>query len=110
MVTGNTVISDGLLHTIKILTNVSVCPKVKIVSKPNRLIKKLWIQTGNKAMSLYIYIYIYTGSFKIFEHLLLWPPRSPDLTLCNFFLWVYVKDDAYKPQTARSHSSCGANH
>ena len=37
-----------------------------------------------------------TGSFKIFEHLL-WPPRSPDLTSCDFFLWGYVKDNAYKP-------------
>ena len=27
-----------------------------------------------------------------------------------YFLWWYVKDNAYKPQTARSHSSCGANH
>jgi len=21
-----------------------------------------------------------------------WPPRSPDLTICDFFLWGYVKD------------------
>ena len=49
------------------------------------------------------------GLSKRFEHLL-WPPRSPDLTPCDFFLWGYVKDNAYKPQTARSHSSCGANH
>ena len=31
------------------------------------------------------------------QHLLLWPPRSPDLTPCDFFLWGYVKDNAYKP-------------
>ena len=50
------------------------------------------------------------------QHLLLWPPRSPDLTPCEFFLWGYVKDNAYKPPlpskcawTARSHASCGAN-
>ena len=61
------------------------------------------------------------GLSKRFEHLL-WPPRSPyltpcdfflrspDLTPCDFFLWGYIKDNAYKPQTARSHSSCGANH
>jgi hypothetical protein len=59
----------------------------------------------------YIYIYIHTqGLSKRFEHLLLWAPRSPDLTTCDFFLWGYVKDNAYKPQTARSNSSCGANH
>jgi hypothetical protein len=50
------------------------------------------------------------GLSKRFEHLLLWPPRSPDLTPCDFFLWRFVKDNAYKPQTARLHSSCGANH
>ena len=53
---------------------------------------------------------IIQGLSKRFEHLLLWPPRSPDLTPCDFFLRGYVKDNAYKPQTARSHSSCGANH
>jgi len=31
------------------------------------------------------------------QHLLLWPPRSPDLTPCDFFLWGYVKDNACKP-------------
>ena len=30
-----------------------------------------------------------------------WPARSPDLTLCDFFLWGYVKELVYKehPQT-----------
>ena len=60
-------------------------------------------------VSSYIKIYI-QGLSKRFEHLLFWPPRSPDLTPCDFFLWGYVKDNAYKRQTARSHSSCGANH
>ena len=26
-----------------------------------------------------------------------WPPRSPDLTVCDFFLWGYVKDKVYIP-------------
>lgn len=26
----------------------------------------------------------------------LWPPRSPDLTLCDFFLWGWAKDEVYK--------------
>jgi hypothetical protein len=26
-----------------------------------------------------------------------WPPRSPDLTLCDFFLWGYIKDSVYVP-------------
>lgn len=29
--------------------------------------------------------------------LLKWPPRSPDLTVCDFFLWGYVKDKVYEP-------------
>ena len=24
-----------------------------------------------------------------------WPPRSPDLTVCDFFVWGYVKDRVY---------------
>jgi hypothetical protein len=30
-------------------------------------------------------------------NLLPWPPRSPDLTPCNFFLWGFVKDSVYVP-------------
>ena len=26
-----------------------------------------------------------------------WPPRSPDLTVCNFFLWCFVKDNVWAP-------------
>jgi hypothetical protein len=26
-----------------------------------------------------------------------WPPGSPDLTPCDFFLWGYVKDKVYVP-------------
>ena len=29
------------------------------------------------------------------NHLLPWPPRSPDLTPCDFFLWGFVKDNIY---------------
>ena len=30
-----------------------------------------------------------------------WPPRSPDLSTCDFFLWVYLKSRVYthKPRT-----------
>lgn len=31
------------------------------------------------------------------QQLLLWPPRSPDLTPCDFFLWGYVKDKVFTP-------------
>lgn len=26
-----------------------------------------------------------------------WPPRSPDLTPCDYFLWGYVKDKVFVP-------------
>ncbi|GBL93529.1 hypothetical protein AVEN_59716-1 [Araneus ventricosus] len=29
--------------------------------------------------------------------LLPWPPRLPDLTPCDFFLWGYVKEKVYVP-------------
>ena len=31
------------------------------------------------------------------QMLLARPPRSPDATPCDFFLWVYVKDQVYVP-------------
>jgi hypothetical protein len=31
------------------------------------------------------------------NHLLPWPPRSPDVTPCNFFLCGFVKDSVYIP-------------
>ena len=26
-----------------------------------------------------------------------WPPRSPDLNICDFFLWGYLKARVYNP-------------
>ena len=31
------------------------------------------------------------------QMLLAWPPRFPDATPCDFFLWGYVKDQVYVP-------------
>ena len=31
------------------------------------------------------------------NHLLPWPPHSPDLTPCDFFLWGFIKDSVYVP-------------
>ena len=33
--------------------------------------------------------------------LFLWPPRSPDLMPCDFFLWAYVKDHVFLPHLPR---------
>ena len=30
-----------------------------------------------------------------FQHNVEWPPRSPDLTLCDFFLWGYLKNKVF---------------
>jgi hypothetical protein len=34
--------------------------------------------------------------------LISWPPRSPDATPCDFFLWGYVKDQIYVPRLPAS--------
>jgi hypothetical protein len=31
------------------------------------------------------------------QELLRWPPRSPDLTPCDFFLWGFIKDRVFVP-------------
>jgi len=33
--------------------------------------------------------------------LLSWPPRSPDLTSCDYFLWGYIEDCVYVPPLPR---------
>jgi len=35
--------------------------------------------------------------------LLSWPPRSPDATPCDFFLWGYVKNQVYVPPLSASN-------
>jgi hypothetical protein len=36
------------------------------------------------------------------QELLHWPPRSPDLTPCDFFLWGYIKDRVFVPPLANT--------
>jgi hypothetical protein len=36
------------------------------------------------------------------DALLKWPPRSPDITPCDFFLWGYIKDKVYTPPLPHS--------
>jgi hypothetical protein len=35
------------------------------------------------------------------QPLMLWLPRSPDITPCDFFLWGYVKDRVFVPTLPR---------
>jgi hypothetical protein len=32
----------------------------------------------------------------------LWPARSPDLSACDFFLWVYIKSRVFQPPSPRN--------
>ena len=41
-----------------------------------------------------MYIYIIRNDFRGFNNL---PPRPPDATSFDFFLWGYVKDQVYVP-------------
>jgi hypothetical protein len=34
--------------------------------------------------------------------LISWPPRSPNFTPCDFYLWEYEKDHVYYPPTLQS--------
>jgi len=44
------------------------------------------------------YIYrVIKNDFRDEQMLLVWPPRSPEATPCDFFLWGYVKDQVYVP-------------
>jgi len=47
----------------------------------NRILQQRWIERAAKGDN----------------HLLHWPPHSPDLTPCDFFLWSFVKDSVYVP-------------
>ena len=47
----------------------------------NRVLQQRWIGRAAKGVN----------------HLLPWPPRSPDLTPCDFFLWGFVKHSVYVP-------------
>jgi hypothetical protein len=32
-----------------------------------------------------------------------WPPRSPDLTPCNFFFWWFMNDTVFVPSLSAIH-------
>ena len=36
-----------------------------------------------------------------------WPPRSPDLTVCDFFLWGYLKHQIWNVPTQQQPSNLG---
>ena len=52
----------------------------------NRVLQQCWIGRAAKGDN----------------HLLPWPPRSLDLTPCDFFLWGFVKDSVYVPPLPKS--------
>ena len=59
-----------------------ICSLLDVISVyPQEEEKSIWFLHNETRRPLYI-----QGLSKRFEHLLLWPPRSPDLTPCDFFL------------------------
>ena len=43
------------------------------------------------------------------EALMKWPPRSPDMTPCDFFLWGFVKDSLCPTIASRSDGAARAD-
>ena len=67
----------------------------------NRVLQQRWIERAAKGDN----------------QVLPWPPRSPDLTPCDFFLWGFVKDSVYVPplpmslkRTSWLDNACTADH
>lgn len=63
--------------------------------------KKIWMQDGAPAHYARIVVSFLNQHFPdgwIGRRgtYLEWPPRSPDMTPCDFFLWGYIKDIVYK--------------
>ena len=60
--------------------------------------RNCWFQqdsaTAHTAASTMVILHEFFGENLISKGL--WPPRSPDLTSPNFFLWSYLKDTVYR--------------
>ena len=39
-----------------------------------------------------------------------WPPWSPDLTVCDFFMWGFVKDNYLRPTTSKDTTRIARAH
>ena len=97
-VTANTVISDDLLHKIKILTNISICRKGKIVNKPNILIEELCLETGNTIdvavyiPCIYASVVVQVEEFLFIKRYSNQPAglRFRSLAACLLRLWVQI--------------------
>ena len=60
--------------------------------------RNCWFQqdsaTAHIAASTMVILHEFFGENLIYKGL--WPPRSPDLTSPDFFLWSYLKDTVYR--------------
>ena len=45
-----------------------------------------------KTLEKFSFIFLFDHLGVVPHH---WPPRSPDLTVCDFFLWGFIKDIVY---------------
>ncbi|RZF42341.1 hypothetical protein LSTR_LSTR004149 [Laodelphax striatellus] len=81
----------------------------RIQSLTNIDIEKTWFQQdGATAHTARVSMAAIRGLFG--KHVIsrngdiVWPPRSPDLSVCDFYLWVYLKSIDYntRPKTLRA--------
>jgi hypothetical protein len=64
--------------------------------RPGESFLRAGIRQDNVNVKCYIFGHV-TERIRLDRPLLRWPPRSPDLTPCDFFLWGYVKDVLFVP-------------
>ncbi|KAJ4450238.1 hypothetical protein ANN_01657 [Periplaneta americana] len=93
--TTGSLVSEKGKHRSSRLPTVVVDVRARLEQSPKKSLRRLSQETGNQ-------IRIIASFFddRIISRNL-WPPRSPDLTTPDFFLWGYLKDRVYatRPQT-----------
>jgi transposase len=70
----------------------------------NRMNRLWWIQDGAPCHRSNVVKQLLTDVFNnriiALNHVIEWPPRSPDLTPCDFFLWGHLKSKVYSTPPA----------
>ena len=72
----------------------------------NRMNRLWWIQDGapcHRTIAVrYLLTAVFNNSIIALNHAIGWPPRSPDLTQCDFFLWGHLNSKAYSTPPANT--------
>ena len=56
--------------------------------------RHLWVQDGTRGITACLRE-LFGNRVIALHHAVEWPPRSPDLTPCDFFLWGHLKSKVY---------------